>query len=319
MTLISLAKNPVPGGATSGFVTTSDGTKLRYAIWDPTRSPLRGTCVVVQGRSEFIEKYFETVADLRRRGYAVATFDLRGQGGSDRALANPAKGHVRNFKDYDLDLDTVMREIVLERLPAPYIGLGHSLGGHILLRAALHAGGPFERMVLTGAMIRIADAQFGLARGVARGVIEAMCLAGASTAFIPGGSAPPAVAGPFETNVLTSDRERFMRARAVLEAAPQLAIGSPTAGWMRAALRAMAQLQMPDTPKAVAVPVLFVAAGDDKIVSTTAIEEFALRTKLGSRVLIATSRHEILQETDDTRSRFWAAFDAYLSEAAVAA
>jgi lysophospholipase len=54
-------------------------------------------------------------------------------------------------------------------------------------------------------------------------------------------------------------------------------------------------------------------------VSSTAVEEFALRTKLGSRVLVPSARHEVLQETDSIRSRFWAAFDAYLDTTAAAA
>ena len=71
MPLVSLAKNPVPSGATAGYLTSFDGTKLRVARWDATRAPMRGTVVIVPGRTEFIEKYFEVVADLRRRGYAV--------------------------------------------------------------------------------------------------------------------------------------------------------------------------------------------------------------------------------------------------------
>jgi lysophospholipase len=146
-----------------------------------------------------------------------------------------------------------------------------------------------------------------------------MAMCGRGSAFIPGGSGTSAQFEPFETNILTSDRERFLRATAVLEAAPHLAIGSPTIGWMRACFRSMARLQAPDTPPSVQVPMLFVMAGDDQVVSTTATEEFALRTKLGSRVLIPSSRHEILQETDEIRARFWAAFDAYLTTTAVAA
>ena len=67
------------------------------------------------------------------------------------------------------------------------------------------------------------------------------------------------------------------------------------------------------------VPLLLFAAGKDTIVSTHAIEEFALRLKVGTHVLIPQSMHEILQETDEVRQRFWAAFDAYLGVDATAA
>lgn len=315
--LVDLARNPVPGGAQVGLFQSFDGLKLRYALWAATRAPLRGTVVIVPGRSEFIEKYFETVADLRRRGFAVAVMDLRGQGGSERLLGDTTKGHVRNFRDYERDLDGFVSEIVRALLPEPYIALGHSLGGHILLRRALSPEFPFSRLVLTAPMIRIAGEALGMSAGVARAFAETAAMCGGARRFVPGGSG--AGEAKFEGNVLTSDPERFARAQAVLKAAPELAIGAPTIGWMKVAFRSMAQLQHPDTPRSISVPMLVAMAGEDKIVSTTAVEDFALRTKLASRVLIPSSRHEILQETDDIRARFWAAFDAYFVAAAEAA
>jgi lysophospholipase len=69
----------------------------------------------------------------------------------------------------------------------------------------------------------------------------------------------------------------------------------------------------------VEVPLLLFAAGMDTIVSSRVIEEFALRLKVGTHLLIPQARHEILQETDEVRQRFWAAFDAYLADSAAAA
>src|SRR5215467_3941751 len=143
MELVALAKNPAPSGATTGIFKSSGGMKLRFARWEPTRPPKRGTVCVFQGRGEFIEKYFEVIADLRRRGFAVATFDLRGQGGSERLLSNPRKGHVVAFTEYDRDLAIFIDEIVKPALPEPLIGLGHSLGGNILLRNAQDEASPF--------------------------------------------------------------------------------------------------------------------------------------------------------------------------------
>ena len=117
---------------------------------------------------------------------------------------------------------------------------------------------------------------------------------------------------PFEGNELTSDRERYNRALAVIESAPELALGSPTIGWLRASLRSSAMLAALDFPASIRVPVLMVAAGRDTIVSTRLIEDFVPRMKLGTLALIGPSKHEILQENDDIRGRFWASFDAYV-------
>ena len=86
---------------------------------------------MLQGRAEYIEKYFETVRELRSRGFAVVTFDWRGQGGSGRALADRRKGYVESFRQYDIDLETVMTEVALSGSPRPIIGLAHSMGGAV--------------------------------------------------------------------------------------------------------------------------------------------------------------------------------------------
>ncbi|RTL69299.1 MAG: alpha/beta hydrolase [Hyphomicrobiales bacterium] len=312
MELIASARNPVPSGAVTGEIETQDGVRLRVARWDATATPARGTVCVFQGRTEFIEKYFETIADLRRRGFAVATLDWRGQGLSERLLDNPAKGHVRAFRDYDRDLDAFMRQVVVPNCKPPFFALAHSMGGHILLRHAVSRTPWFERMVVVSPMIEIALARLGGSRSQARFYAEFWCLFGRSKAFTRGGADLPLEFGPFEANELTNDKERYARSAAIIAAHPELGLGAPTIGWLRAALRSSARLTDPEYPLGVSVPLLLFAAGQDTIVSARAIEEFAMRLKVGTHVLIPEARHEILQETDAVRARFWSAFDAYL-------
>ena len=319
MELLSLAKNPVPSGATTGTFKSRGGVQLRFARWEPTRPPRRGTVCVFQGRGEYIEKYFEVVADLRRRGFAVATMDWRGQGGSQRLLSNPCKGYVRSFADFDHDLAHFMKEIVLPDCQPPFIALAHSMGGHILLRNASLPGSWFSRMVLSAPMIDIAPARLGAPHGVSRAYAEALTGLGFGSTYVRGGRDLPIELEPFEDNPLTSDRERYQRNRLVLQSAPPLGLGSPTVAWLRAALRSIARITAPQYPLRVEVPLLLFAAGMDTVVSTQAIEEFALRLKIGTHVLIPQARHEILQETDEVRQRFWAVFDAYLGVDADAA
>src|SRR6202158_5298199 len=154
MKLVSIPANPVPDDVVTGSIKTPDGVSLRYARWDPPPGR-KGTVVVLQGRAEYIEKYFETVRDLRARGFAVATLDWRGQGGSHRALRNRRKGYVRRLSQYQTDLETFVHEVVLPDCPPPVFALAHSMGATILLRAA-HAGHHwFDRMVLLAPVIAL--------------------------------------------------------------------------------------------------------------------------------------------------------------------
>ena len=96
------------------------------------------------------------VGELRRRGFAVAVLDWRGQGGSSRLMRNSLKGHVNDFAEYEDDLAHFMNEVVLPDCPPPYFALGHSMAAMVLLKAATKRGCWFSRMVLTAPMVKIA-------------------------------------------------------------------------------------------------------------------------------------------------------------------
>ena len=312
MQLVSLARNPIPSGGTSGFFPGYDGRPIRFAIWGATRGPRRGTVCIFQGRSEFIEKYFETIADLRRRGFAVAILDWRGQGGSDRPIDDPRKGHIDDFSEYDRDIRQFMREIVLPDCPPPYIALGHSMGSHIVLRNIAKPGSWFERAVLVAPMISLHGDMLGFAQPLVRAYAAVGARIGFATRYVYGGSTASGYSPDYEGNALTTDRERFARNRQIERTAPKLLLGSPTVGWLNAALRSMRTVNGPDFPNSVRVPALVFGAGLDRIVDTSAAEKFAAALKAGTYVLIPDAQHEILQENNDIRARFWATFDAYL-------
>ena len=277
MELVSTPKNPIPLGASSGFLDIRKGVRVRYASWQSALRERSGTVCIFPGRNEFIEKYFEVVGELRRRGFAVAVLDWRGQGGSSRLTRSAMKGHVADFSNYEEDLAHFMKGVVLPDCPAPYYALAHSMASTVLFRAA-----------------------------------DGLALFGLGKQVIPGGNKVSWTNPPFDGNPLTSDRERFFRNLSVLQAAPGLAIGPPTIGWLNAACEAMARLASEKFAPRIRVPSLLIAAGNDQIVSSEAIEDFSSRLRAGSQLVLRGSRHEILQERDSIREQFWAAFDAYV-------
>jgi lysophospholipase len=308
MQLTDIPANPVPEGATVGTVKTADGVVLRFARFDPPPGR-KGTLCIFPGRAEFIEKYFEVVRDARARGLAVAILDWRGQGLSERALPNARKGHVYDFTEYDRDLEAFVKEVVLPDCPPPFFALGHSMGSAVLIRSAQNGRRWFDRIVLSGPMIDLAGAA---GSQTARTTAKVMRLLGFGRQYIPGGGGTPINSMPFPSNNLTSDPVRYARTAAILEAEPALGIGSPTVGWVDAAFRTMNEFADPNYASRLRQPMLLVAAGQDRVVSTPAIGQFAIRLRAGSHLVIAGARHEILMEQDRYREQFWAAFDAFV-------
>jgi lysophospholipase len=308
MKLVSIPANPVPDNFVTDYLKTPDGIAIRYARWQPPAGR-RGTVCIFQGRGEWIEKYFETVRDLRARGFAVAMFDWRGQGLSDRMLKDRHKGYVRSFSDYDTDLETFMREIVLPDCPPPLFALGHSTGATILIRAAYRGHRWFDRMVLIAPLIGLAGAG---ATPTASTIVRTLRLAGFGSMYVPGAAAAATETRPFATNIVTSDPVRYARNAAVLAAEPMLAIGRPTVAWVDSAFRAMRTMSERSYPARIRQPILIVSAGLDVVVSNAAIEEFATYLRTGSHLEVVGSKHELLMEQDRYRSQFWAAFDAFV-------
>jgi lysophospholipase len=308
MILHAIPANPVPEGAVAGHITTVDGVKIRYARWYPT-APRRGTVCVLTGRADMIEKYFEVVEELRGRGFAVTVHDWRGQGGSDRRLRDRRKGYVRSFDEYQLDLETLIREVVLPDCPPPFFALAHSMGGLILLEAVRQGRRWFDRAVITSPMLRFAGMRGGM---LIPYIAKIGRMAGLGRLYVPGGGPVPVVHGPFLGNRATSDPVRYERSASIVQSAPDLALGSPTIAWVSAAFDVMARVEDPGYAVDLRQPLLILAAGKDNVVSNAAIERFATRLRAGAHLVVSGSRHEILMERDTYRGQFWAAFDAFV-------
>lgn len=308
--LIDHPDTPEPPGARVGVITTADRVDLRWATFAPL-APSRGTVLALHGRTEFIERWFETVRDLQVRGFTVATFDWRGQGGSQRLARHPRKGHVSSFDGYARDLETVVTR-VMPALPRPWFVLGHSTGALMAVaeaEALLAAG--VERAVLTAPFLGLGGRHaFGepSARVLSR-TLRALMM---GRLWIPGGGPASIHTAPFEDNPLTTDPVRHARNAAFSREHPDVVIGAPTIGWVAAGFDCMDRATSPAALEAYRLPTLIFACGADRIVSNRAIERFVVATRSTEMIVLPGARHELLQERDLWRERFWAAFDAFV-------
>lgn len=310
MLLFATPENPLPEGAAVHRVRSRGGVELRAMTAPAAESvPVKGTVVILNGRADFMERYFETMRDLQQRGYAVAGFDWRGQGGSSRLLADALRGYVRSFADYDADLATVMETVVLPQCPGPYFALGHSTGGHVLLRALFNKTW-FERAVVTAPLLGLVFGNWHPA--VAKALAHAGRWLGLAGARLPGFPRQPYLFREFEGNPLSHDERRWWRDLRTLKAHEELAVGAPTYGWLSATLASLAQLKRM-TRRRLQTPVLLVLAGKERVVDNRAAMDFVRAVPGASHLVLRDSAHEILLERDEVRRAFFAAFDAFVN------
>ncbi|SFU06640.1 alpha/beta hydrolase [Mesorhizobium sp. YR577] len=300
--------NPKPERATSGYITAFDQKKLRYALFPATSRPLKGTVIILPGRNECIEKYFETARDLAARGLGSASLDWRGQGASDRLIRDAGRGHVRGFLDYTRDLEQFFAEIVLPDCRGPYYILAHSMGALIALLGTPAMVNRVRRMVLIAPFFALHKSP--LSMPAIRRMGNALYYSGLGKLYVSGGR--QGQVEPFATNKLTTDPARYRRNCLLYETYPHLGLGGPTVAWIRAAAEASAIVQSPEFMAKVQIPTLFIVAGADEVVSNRAIEDYSRRLRVGSLLTIDGARHEILQEADIYREQFLAAFDAFI-------
>ncbi len=119
---------------TEGHFTGASEANLYYQNWE-TEGAI-ATLVMTHGMAEHSEAYEHLASGLEQYKINLTCWDLRGHGKSDGK-----RGYVENFLNYVNDLDFFFKHLgQQQKLKLPYFIGGHSLGGLIVLRYLLENG-----------------------------------------------------------------------------------------------------------------------------------------------------------------------------------
>ncbi|MBL9064124.1 alpha/beta hydrolase [Tabrizicola sp.] len=285
-----------PPGATCVWL-QAGSARIRVAWW---KAGDKGTVLLLPGRTECVEKYGRAAGDLVARGYSVITIDWRGQGLADRALADRREGHVGDFAEYQQDLDAMLAEAGRAGLPQPFYMIAHSMGGCIGLRGLMR-GLPVRAAAFSAPMWGIAMAAW--LRPVASVVSALAGPLGLMARYAPSTSAETyLLQAPFAGNVLTTDREMWDYMRRQVAEVPDLALGGPSIGWLKAALRECAALAVMPAPK---VPAICALGTVEKVVDVPPVHLRMAGWANGQLDLYPGAEHEIMMEGPAVRQRFF--------------
>jgi lysophospholipase len=298
-----------PNGWQWGRFTNANGAAIRFGYLRADNP--RATAVIVTGFREFGEKYFEVVRDLHERNIDVWQMDWRGQGGSDRYLADSQKPW---FQGYDRDADDLLQfatDFVERRDGVPLFVVAHSMGGHIALRLLRNHPDTFDFAVLTAPMLRINTG------AIPKWIAKALAWGGdlfSAEAYVVGGK-PWVYDHDFtvEDSDVSQDPVRFRIGDEYMRTKPTLRLGSATYGWLHNAFRAIREINEDDYLGAIRTPVLLASPRNDQIVLPEAHDRACALMAACDLFPIPGAKHEIWMERDDFRQPWLGRFDAYLT------
>lgn len=295
-----LYANP-PAGGEVAWLKAPDEVTLRAGFWS-AGAGARGTVLLATGRSEFIEKYYPVIEGFLALECNVVAFDWRGQGLSDRLIADRLPGYVDSFDSYQRDVDTVVAEIIRRGWGARLVMVGHSMGGCAIIRRLARPARPFHATILTAPMLGLKFPPLVLP--ALRALSWSLSHWEIGKRRISPNQPRTAADWPFENNVLTNNRAEFDRYAALVRDHPPLALGGVTWAWLAAAFREMRALRR--LPAGIVrEPTLVFSAEDERLVSNDAIKVFVSRNPLTTHIHLRDSRHEPFVELAPVQAVLW--------------
>lgn len=293
---------------------TDQESRLRYAFWPATVEQPRGTIILMPGRAEFIEKFYETIGGLRNRGFAVYGLDWRGQGGSDRFLENREHDYVPDYQCHVDDLQAIVTMIRETDPASPLITLANSMGNAVMF-TWLHDYQPDDIAGAVSWVPMLGIRYKGVPPWLANTIPSLLCKLGLGKKLAIGEKGYiPGLWG--WRSKLTHDLDRFEDADYFMQSKPEVVMGGVTNSWVVATQRILKKLHSPGFPEAIKTPTLIVQASDDHLVRTDSQSAFAKRLPNVGLVRIEGAYHELHKEKDEYRDLLWEATDHFLDQIA---
>jgi lysophospholipase len=306
---MTIDRRAFPANSTLSIMPARDGWPLRtYA--QPAEGKPKGSILWLGGRGDIFEKYIETLDSWSCAGWDITSFDWRGQGGSGRVGGNPNVGHIGDYATWIDDLADFYAAWSV-RTPGPHAVMGHSMGGHLLLRALAERRIAPDKAVLVAPMLGFESGliPFPVAFWVARVMSQI------KSELRPAwkNNEKPSPPSASRRGYLTHDNDRYDDELWWKSKDPSLPLGPPSWSWLAAAYSSIAGLNRKGAVEHVTTPILILCAEEDQLVSAKAIHRFAVRLSNATLVVFGDdTAHEILREADGPRNRALAAIEEFL-------
>lgn len=303
---LELDEYKAPKGVKSYYVPMDDGINLRVCHWANEVEKSKGTILLQQGHNEFIEKYFETIQEFLDRNYCVIAFDWRGQGMSDRQINNIHKSYIKDFDRHDKDLRNILNTIIKNNFPNPLIGIGHSMGGCLMLSALHDHPEIFSKGILSAPMLGFKN------EGFLKLASSIMNFFKKDTDYLLGSKPNMGKETPFNENELTSDKDRYNRIISLVRKHPDIRLWGVTNAFAKAVNKRFKKIRSKGWAESIELEVLIINNLNDRVVDSNKIKEMHSRLRNSQSIEFNKTEHEIFMEKNEHRETLWKKIDTFL-------
>ena len=287
---------------------------MRRIDWPGAPENVRGSILFFPGRGDNYEKYLESLEEWHRAGWRVTASDWRAQPRSGRLGKDDVTGHIEDFSIWIDDLTDLWQRWI-EETPGPHVLAGHSMGGHLVMRALVEKRVAPDAVFLSAPMLGFQTPPLPLP--MLHGAAVMMSRIGDPKRQAWKWSEKPGELPAGRENLLTHDPVRYRDEQWWREQRPELVMGPASWRWVERGYASIRILEAPGAMEAVQVPVLILSTTSDKLVSHPANVRAAERLPKGELVEFGEeAHHEILRETDDVRGRAMDAIAEFLDRTA---
>lgn len=298
-------RRAIPSSAIESHWQTTDGKQIRRIDWQPQGDnggkATRGSILFMPGRGDHYEKYLEVLDQWAREGWHVTASDWRGQGTSGRLGKDALTGHIEDFDTWTRDL-AVLWDRWTSETPGPHVLVGHSMGGHLVLRALVEKRATPDAAVLSAPMLGLVGTPGPLwLLGPFSKVVSRL---GDPRRPAWKTSEKPGALPEDRGALLTHDPDRYEDELWWRNARPDVAMGPASWGWVAAAIASMRVIEAKGALESVETPVFLFGTSNDQLVAWDAIERAAARLPYGELLAFGDeAHHEIFREVDPVRQR----------------
>ena len=295
--LLNESRFQAPGGWQWKYFDNGDGARIRYGF---VRSPnCKGSVVLVTGFTDTGETYYETIREFMAHDFDVWEMDWRGQGGSDRYLADKEKSHTLGTDHDEADLAQFVALILKEHPKRPLILVAHSFGGLISLRYLHDHPNDIDMAVLGAPALSLVE---NAPTWMSRLVISTMVHLGLGESYgLNQGDWYHMRRRVTDPAIESHDPERLELQSAWFDKKPELIAGGATWAWAHEFQKTGLLVTKPKYLRDIHTPILIGSALADKIADPDVHKEVCSNLPKATLLAIPDARHCIFHESDEFR------------------